>query len=162
MFSAITACARCSCGGWRWGDGFGASQIDESHGEGCAERFGLPTNVSGLAFESLVWEAAAGTGEIDLIKMDADGPEGLWLKALKVMLHGDRPLRVRTVIVEASFVNPETMHHFQNVLGYTVLPGSTGTTLAVMSRVKGLTRTLRPAASNHLTACKSSTNRSTA
>ena len=121
MFSAITACARCSCGGWRWGDGFGASQIDESHGEGCAERFGLPTNVSGLAFESLVWEAAAGTGEIDLIKMDADGPEGLWLKALKVMLHGDRPLRVRTIIVEASFVNPETMHHFQNVLGYTVL-----------------------------------------
>ena len=118
---APSACARCSCGGWRWGNGFGASQIDESHGEGCAERFGLPTNVSGLAFESLVWEAAAGTGEIDLIKMDADGPEGQWLKALKVMLHGDRPLRVRTIIVEASFVNPETMHHFQNVLGYTVL-----------------------------------------
>ena len=118
---APSACGKCSCGGWRWGSTQGAPQIDVAHGKGCAERFGLPANVSGLAFEDLVWEAAAGTGEIDLIKMDADGPEGLWLKALSVMLHGDRPLRVRTIIVEASNVDPRTMHHFQNVLGYTVL-----------------------------------------
>ena len=118
---APSACGKCSCGGWRWGNTQGAPQIDVAHGKGCAERFGLPGNVSGLAFEDLVWEAAAGTGEIDLIKMDADGPEGLWLKALSVMLHGDRPLRVRTIIIEASNVDPRTMHHFQNVLGYTVL-----------------------------------------
>lgn len=119
--SAPSACGKCSCGGWRWGNRHGAPQIDVAHGTGCAERFGLPANVSGLAFEDLVWEAAAGTGEIDLIKMDADGPEGLWLKALRKMLHDDRPLRVRTIIIEASFVDPRTMHHFQNVLGYTVL-----------------------------------------
>ena len=118
---APSTCGRCSCGGWRWGNTQGAPQIEVAHGERCAERFGLPANVSGLAFEDLVWEAAAGTGEIDLIKMDADGPEGSWLKALSVMLHGDRPLRVRTIIVEASNVDPRTMHHFQNKLGYTAL-----------------------------------------
>ena len=159
---APSTCGRCSCGGWRWGNTQGAPQIEVAHGERCAERFGLPANVSGLAFEDLVWEAAAGTGEIDLIKMDADGPEGSWLKALSVMLHGDRPLRVRTIIVEASNVDPRTMHHFQNKLGAILRSGSTYTTLAVTSRVKGLMRTLRPAASNHLTACKSSTNRSIA
>ena len=71
-------------------------------------------------------EAAGDAGVIDLLKMDADGPEGQWMNELASMLrYGGggkrRSLRVKTIIVEASFVEPRTMALFQSLLGYTVL-----------------------------------------
>ena len=118
-------CATCSCGGWRWGNTQGHAQVTVRHGEACAMRFGLPAAVGGVVYEDLLWEASAGTGELDLIKMDADGPEGAWMRSLDALLSrpadGRPRLRVRSLIVEGSRLEPAVMVRLQSVHGYTVL-----------------------------------------
>ena len=133
---APAQCPDCSgCGGWRWGNVNGHPQIKVAHGVNCSAQIGLPESVGGLDFEELVWEAAGPDGMLDLLKMDADGPEGRWMSTLAQMLQGEshsgnsgagsgsgaRRLKVHTIIVEGSYLEPRTMVQFQRVHGYTVL-----------------------------------------
>ena len=97
------------------------SQIKAKHGDQCAEHLSLPSSVGGVDFQKVVWEAAADRGEIDLLKMDADGPEGTWLRQLERMISGPRHLKVRTIIVEGSNLEPRVLERLQSVHGYTVL-----------------------------------------
>ena len=142
-------CPDCSgCGGWRWGNIYGLDQNKVRYGRNCSSILNLPDTVGGRDFEELLWEAAGPDGRIDLLKMDADGPEGQWMNALERLLSsgggergergengerggssssphtsggGGRRLRVHTIIVEASAVEPRTMVRFQSNHGYTVL-----------------------------------------
>ncbi|EOD11053.1 hypothetical protein EMIHUDRAFT_104836 [Emiliania huxleyi CCMP1516] len=131
-------CPDCSgCGGWRWGNIYGLDQNKVRYGRNCSSQLTLPDSVSGRDFEELLWEAAGADGRIDLLKMDADGPEGRWMSTLERLISGGadretkergagghsggRRLRVHTIIVEASHVEPRTMVRYQSVHGYTVL-----------------------------------------
>lgn len=51
---------------------------------------------------------------IDLIKMDADGPEGGWLEELDALLCA-RQLTVGAIVVEASFIRPALFQRLQHV-----------------------------------------------
>jgi SAM-dependent methyltransferase len=122
-------CPDCSgCGGWRWGNIYGHDQNRAKYGRNCSRNFNLPESVGGRDFEELLWEAAGPDGKIDLLKMDADGPEGRWMSLLERLIsgrgdseRGGRRLRVHSIIVEASHVEPRTMVRFQSSHGYTVL-----------------------------------------
>ena len=91
------------------------------HGVNCSEHFGLPQSVSGVDYDTLLWTAASGGGEIDLLKMDADGPEGGWMERLEQLLSSGAALRVRTIIVEGSNLKPATLQLLQSKHNYTVL-----------------------------------------
>lgn len=55
----------------------------------------------------------------DLIKMDADGPEGKWLTRVEQLL-SDGKLDVRTLVVEGHECGPTLMHTLQNQHGYDI------------------------------------------
>ena len=52
--------------------------------------------------------------------MDADGPEGGWLRELDGLLTAGH-LGVRTMIIEGSDLDPRLMRRFQTVHGYMAL-----------------------------------------
>ncbi|CAK0895086.1 unnamed protein product [Prorocentrum cordatum] len=55
----------------------------------------------------------------DLIKMDADGPEGRWITRIEQLLSAGK-LDVRTLVVEGHECSPELMHRLQNHHGYDI------------------------------------------
>ena len=116
-------CSQCSCCKqcWRWGNNNGRSQVADKYGDNCSAHFGLPPNVAGVDYDELLWTAASGSGEIDLLKMDADGPEGEWMERLEKLLSQGAALRVRTIIVEGSHLDPAVLQRMQNKHNYTVL-----------------------------------------
>jgi len=61
--------------------------------------------------------AQQGTAHFDLIKMDGDGPEGVWLAELARHV-ADGRITVRTITFEANSIRPKTMLRWQNELGY--------------------------------------------
>lgn len=80
---------------------------------------GLPESISGVALSDVLLRAAGngtsdGPAELDLIKMDADGPEGGWLDEIEALLSARR-LRVRHMLIEGSHLRPYTMSRLQQV-----------------------------------------------
>ena len=120
---APSPCKQCSCCGrcWRWGNVNGPSQVSVNYGENCSSHFGLPQSVPGVDFDELLWTAAGVRGEIDLLKMDADGPVGTWLKRLEQLLSEGAAPRVRAMVVEGSRLDPTVLMRLQSVHNYTVL-----------------------------------------
>jgi len=55
----------------------------------------------------------------DLIKMDADGPEGKWLTRVEELLSAGR-IDVRTLVVEGHDCSPTLMHKLQNQHGFNI------------------------------------------
>ena len=55
--------------------------------------------------------------EYELIKLDADGPEGAWLHRIEALLSA-RQLRVRTLVVECNNCEPRVLHSLQYKHGY--------------------------------------------
>ena len=55
---------------------------------------------------------------IDLIKMDADGPEGDWLREIDELMTTGQ-LRVGSIVVEGSNLDPRLMARYQRVHGFT-------------------------------------------
>ena len=106
--------------------GFRMSYPAGNSSKGCARRHGLPEYLGSRTLESLLFDtlapakkmaAAGGVVEFDLLKLDADGPEGYWLAKLdKLMLAGR--LRIRALVVEGSGLRPSTMHRLQHVHGF--------------------------------------------
>jgi hypothetical protein len=70
---------------------------------------------------------------IDLIKMDADGPEGGWLEEVDAMITAGA-LRVRSILVEASYVRPAVFQRMQNAHGFTFYRFDTVDPRRAMSR----------------------------
>ncbi|KAL1495549.1 hypothetical protein AB1Y20_016912 [Prymnesium parvum] len=94
--------------------------------EDCASRLGVPRAVGGVSLETIFFHshpaaaAAAARGatvEVDLAKLDADGPEGAWLGALDGFIGAGR-LRLRGLQIEGSHLDAELMRRFQSVHGY--------------------------------------------
>ena len=56
---------------------------------------------------------------IKLIKMDADGPEGSWLKRI-IELLSQGTVKIETLVVEGSGVTPQILHEMQRIHGYEV------------------------------------------
>lgn len=125
----------CEVGGWRFGNMYGSSQLTAAHrrgmnssqpkkDSGCAAAHGLPEWVGAVNLSSVLFEharagdAPGGAAEIDFIKMDADGPEGGWLRELDEEITAGR-LRVEAIVVEGSNLSPIVMQRFQRVHGYT-------------------------------------------
>jgi FkbM family methyltransferase len=117
-----TNASRCGADGWRYGNRYGVPQLLRRLGPRCLNALGLPANytVRGVALQELLHQAAGGSGVIDLIKMDADGPEGTWLQELEMLLRGGT-LRVDHIVVEGHDLSPNVMRRLQSVHGYTVL-----------------------------------------
>lgn len=90
--------AGCDGPGWRWGNG--PSQMQAAGGESCAKKNGLPSQVGGVDIAPLLLGAASeprapgGPRRLELIKLDADGPEGTWMTAIEKLLASGR-LQVR-------------------------------------------------------------------
>ena len=63
--------------------------------------------------------AVTTTPTLDLIKMDADGPEGGWLRLIDRLISANR-LAVRSIIVEGSDLDPAIMRRFQTTHGYSI------------------------------------------
>lgn len=120
-FKASNA-SRCGADGWRYGNTYGEPQLLRRLGPGCLAALGYQANytVRGVALEELLLQAAGTTGVIDLIKMDADGPEGMWMQEIEELVR-QRRLKVRHIIVEGHGLSPEVMRRFQSEHSYTVL-----------------------------------------
>ena len=120
----------CNVGGWRWG--FGPSLITQKYGWDCAARTGLPSTVGGVDLAETILSAARMGGPtdataqapgtapptLDLIKIDADGPEGAWLEVIERML-SRRELVVGALIVEGSRLVSKVLHRLDTVHGFT-------------------------------------------
>ena len=121
--------------GWRIGRYFstGKAQLHLEkhalHGDRWPEQMGLPATVSGVNLTELLLDSAKGISaearrtignalELDLIKMDADGPEGGWMQEIELLL-SKQALRVRHMIVEGNHLKPRTLMRMQQVHGYT-------------------------------------------
>ena len=138
----------CNGGGWRWGNVYGPSQLASEHGPNCWRLLGLtPKLVDGVQLEALLERSAGRHGTLDLVKMDADGPEGGWLLEIDRILSDrpveaeldvwgwweqplrpaaatrahDRRLLVRAILLEGNKLDPRVLWRFQMVHGYTVL-----------------------------------------
>ena len=114
--------SRCGADGWRYGNQYGPPQLLKRLGSRCLGTLGLPSHytVRGVLLRELLLDASGGTGVLDLIKMDADGPEGEWMREIEELVRGGA-LTVRHVVVEGHALGPETMRRFQSDHGYTVL-----------------------------------------
>jgi len=55
--------------------------------------------------------------EFDLVKLDADGPEGAWLERIEELV-SQGLLRVKTCVVECNGCDGELLHKLQSVHGY--------------------------------------------
>ena len=55
--------------------------------------------------------------EYELVKLDADGPEGAWLHRIEALIYARR-LRVRTLVVECNNCEPRVLHSLQYRHGY--------------------------------------------
>ena len=105
--------------------------------KGCATRFDLSASLSGKTLEELLFNtlsparerrehcetvgstngSSACSVDFEMLKLDADGPEGGWLDKIDELIsHGK--LKVRAVVAEGSNIRPETMHRLQHVHGY--------------------------------------------
>ena len=118
--------------GWRWGGS--PSQLFRRYGMDCAAKTGLPSTVSGVELTDVLLGAGRRSGvdagssqaapplpravDIDLIKMDADGPEGAWLALIEAMITQGK-LRVGAMIVEGSHLQPELLRRLDTKHGYT-------------------------------------------
>ena len=121
----------CEIGGWRIGNMYGSSQLtaryrgEPGRSQQCATDVGLPESISSLNLSSLVFEharpssAPGGPSEIEFIKMDADGPEGSWLREFDELITGGK-LRISALVVEGSNLSPTVMQRFQMVHGYSI------------------------------------------
>lgn len=117
----------CENHGWRFGNMFGPSQLQRRHAHSgdCAVAQGLPTSVGGVALSTTLLSHARSPdlptkdspAEIEFIKMDADGPEGVWLSELDTLITAGK-LRVGGLVVEGSNLDPVVMQRFQMVHGY--------------------------------------------
>ena len=121
-FEPVNA-STCDVGGWRWGSG--PSAITKQHGADCARATGLPETVGGVDLVALLLDTArappgggAGPRELDLLKMDADGPEGVWLRLLE-QLASEGKLSVGAIIVEGSHLEPTVLRKLDVTHGYT-------------------------------------------
>ena len=112
--------SNCEGGGWRYGNNRGPSQNRANFGSSCSARFGLPATVEGQRFSQVVMQAAGEARVLDLVKMDADGPEGAWLAELDEMISA-RTVKARALIIEGSHLQPHIMQRYQMVHGYTIL-----------------------------------------
>lgn len=118
-----TKATNCDIKGWRFGGG--PSQLTNTHGHACASVHGLPTSVGGQNLRKILLHSQAssarqgGVTELDLLKIDVDGPEGRLLLEIDDLITQGL-LRIRTLIVEASFVRPSQMLRLQRTHGYTL------------------------------------------
>lgn len=62
-----------------------------------------------------------GPMEYELIKLDADGPEGAWLKRIEELLSARR-LRARTLVIECNNCEARTLYLLQHKHGYDNAP----------------------------------------
>ena len=99
---------------WRYGNEGGPSQISHRHGQNLTRVLGLHRTVGGVRLAGLL------LGDIDFVKLDADGPEGDWLMEIDALTVAGKT-NIRTLLVEGSHLSPWTMMRFQRVHGYTVL-----------------------------------------
>eukprot|EP00908_Phaeocystis_cordata_P000571 Transcript_10636.p1 GENE.Transcript_10636~~Transcript_10636.p1 ORF type:complete len:405 (-),score=5.26 Transcript_10636:214-1368(-) len=60
-----------------------------------------------------------GLPTLQLLKMDADGPEGSWLERIDALL-AQGLMRIETMVVECSGCKPQTLHRLQKVHGYQI------------------------------------------
>ena len=110
--------------GWR--AGHGTSQLTTVYGHECAALNRLPATVGGVPLRSVLLGGGAQRRrgafqsriQLDLVKMDVDGPEGHMLADMDDLI-SSRLLSIRTIIVEASFVKPSQMRRLQRKHGYT-------------------------------------------
>ena len=63
------------------------------------------------------WPSSSAPPHFDMIKMDGDGPEGVWLVDLSHLI-ASRRISVQTITFEANGIRPATMARFQSKLGY--------------------------------------------
>ena len=65
------------------------------------------------------WGERVSPVHYDLLKLDGDGPEGGWMRALHQLIVHQR-VSVTTIVLEGNFLDDTTMFSFQNVLGFDV------------------------------------------
>ena len=102
----------CDGPGWRWGSGPSRMQTTLAS---CSATHAEATKVGGVDLRETLLRASrepripGGPRELDLLKLDADGPEGAWLAALEPMMRNGL-LTVGSMIVEGSNLSPALMH----------------------------------------------------
>eukprot|EP00315_Gephyrocapsa_oceanica_P001553 CAMPEP_0185313366 /NCGR_PEP_ID=MMETSP1363-20130426/35500_1 /TAXON_ID=38817 /ORGANISM="Gephyrocapsa oceanica, Strain RCC1303" /LENGTH=260 /DNA_ID=CAMNT_0027911273 /DNA_START=50 /DNA_END=832 /DNA_ORIENTATION=- len=112
----------CDGNGWRFNSG--PSRVQSRYGKNCSAVLGIPEVVGGVSLLKTLLHASrmprepGGPRELDLLKLDADGPEGLWLEAIERYVRRGT-LRVESMIVEGSHLSPALMHKLDVVHGYT-------------------------------------------
>ena len=134
----LTPAPGCKTGGWRWG--WGPSRLAQLHGENCSAHEGLPQAIGRVDLAATLL-AAAGCGAhgnlgehpsaaaqratsggsssssssacvLDMIKMDADGPEGAWVDVIEDLIRRGS-LTVRAMVIEGSALSPRVMQALQ-------------------------------------------------